>query len=158
MRIFDIIKYVKEYTGRIFEPINDLVICLVYPLIESWEEYLRWRLEIVFLTNVSSQTASIQGVLNKKFDSSFKRISIDDGAFDPLIYVPLNASEGSVIYLPLDSSEGTELMVPIDQFERVDEYDFIVNVPLSLSVNETKIKGTVKSQKLAGKTFKINYI
>lgn len=155
---FNIEGYIEEYLGGYFSGLKHLFIALLFPLIELWNAYSGWYVEMNYQTNISSQTISIAGNLNKLFDNYQKRIYITDGNFNPLIYFPLDVSEGDEIFFPLDISEGNEVYFPIDDYERVGDTDFIINIPVSLASKELEIIGIVKLQKLAGKIFTINYI
>lgn len=158
MRQFDTVAYIKYYFGYYFAELQYLFIALLWPLKELWDTYESWRDNTVYKVNLSQQVISIEGNLNNSFDADQKRIFIEDGNFDPMLYFPRDDTEGAELLFPLDEKEDTEIGVPINEYERVGEYDFIVKVPAVLNVLNTQITGEVKAQKLAGKTFTINYI
>ena len=155
---YNIIILIHQYLGTLFRSLRHLFIALLWPLFELYEIYNIWRISMNYQTNISSQSISIVGNLNKLFDDDLKRISIQDGNFDPMLYVPINSAEGDEILFPLNAAEGVEVGIVINEFERVGDTDFIVNVPGAIISKEQEIKGAINAQKLAGKLYQITYI
>jgi len=154
----NIVVFIKQYLGVLYGKLNHLFIALMWPLVELFDTYNTWRVEMNYLTNISSQAISIAGNLNKKFDTLQSRITISDGNFDPMLYFPLDATEGNENFFPLDAAEGIEVGIVLNEFERVGDVDFVVNIPSSINALDQEIKGAINAQKLAGKLFQIIYI
>lgn len=158
MRQFNLNEYIKLYLGYYYAELQYMFLPLLWPLSELWVTYEAWARDMNYKANLSSQTISIEGNLNKLFDPDQQRISITDGNFDSMLYLPLDNTEGNEVFFPLDENEGAEIGIPINEFERVGEYDFIVNIPAAIVVKEAEIIGAVRAQKLAGKTFNVNQV
>ena len=155
---YNIAVLIEQYLGYLYKELSNLFNVLLWPLSQLYNIYIGSRLDMLYHINITSQSISIEGNLNKLYDPINKSIYIEDGNFDPMIYLPLDAAEGQEILFPLDAAEGQEVFFPLNEYERVGIVDFVVNVPATLLSIETQIAGTITNQKLAGKVFRLNYI
>lgn len=114
---------------------------------------LDWDFKIKY----NSQQKILEGLLNKLYDSSLRRIRVEtiaDLAPPVILYHDAEEPTGPVLYFDGESADGPILMHDGEE----SAYDFRVLVPTSLTSSEAQIKSWINRYKLADKTYIIIYI
>lgn len=119
-----------------------LVRALVAPAKYLHNQLIGFRTGALFNINTNGQVCYLKSALNRKFDPALRRIYIEDGVINPIIYI-FNEVENSPIYLP--------------EFMSSSDADFVVFVPIALQSQDTQIKALVNQFRLVSKQFSITY-
>ena len=157
---FKIKKFIVQYLGALFgkETQQKLMYMFLYPLTNLWEEYSTFRTNQSYLINITSQVFSIENHLNNLYDNQDRGISLSNGLYFKIQYIAKRVEELPAILMP-KRGEATTTEAPYFALksESSQYSNFIVNVPNSLSNNETQIKAEVNKIKTAGKQFVIKF-
>ena len=107
----------------------------------------------LYKLNHTPQVASLEHLLNDRYDSAQRRIYITDGNFrqEILLYRKVELRD-IPIYQPEENSD--IFIYQSDETGFIDE-SFIVHIPIELAILEQEIRVMVDAFKLAGRQFKI---
>lgn len=156
------IDYNKVVLERIPEEVQELehntwLQRLVSPLVYIYNQLLLFRATVLYKLSITPQVFSIEKMLNDRYDSALKRITIIDGVQLDQKYMYLRA-EGKPIYI-YRKSEGKPKKYFYLRGETSEEsFDFIVNVPSAIAFDKNEMKSLINSYKLAGKFYSIQTI
>lgn len=114
-----------------------------------------YREQTAYEMRLSGQTCRLRGLLNDKFDSIKRRISIVDVA---------NKPTGTVVYLRSEHmglpigyrTAGGGISLERRGFEGIKQPDFEVVIPAAVDADEKQMRGLLNAHKLAGKRYIIN--
>lgn len=127
----------------------------LYPKFKSWEARCWYDLK-----HQSGQVAYLELVLNQQFDEANRRIWIGPGNLDDVRHYIYTDDENNPLHIYLD----IELQSPIYIYTDGEiagaggnDYDFTVNIPAGLNVEETTIRAVIDRYAREGKTYKIIY-
>lgn len=133
---------------------------LLAPFSIMMATYKVWRDKSVTRAYVNSQKMSMEWYLNELYDADLRRIYIESPDASGL-YIALETESSPAMTTGLQS-EPAELsdfvMVPLP-YEDVDtgNADFVLWVPLDLSMLEQQLKKVLINYKLAGKRYALRY-
>lgn len=128
---------------------------LIQSVETTYNSFIDYSDEISYDLAHNSQVVYLRSVLNDTFDPIDKGITIYDagGASAILLYEDGDEKEVS---LQLDSDEDNALILQPDSGYDGGEYDFIVNVPFSLTTGELyQMQALLDKYKLASKRYDI---
>lgn len=157
------IDYVKFATERVpvhvQEPEhNAWVVRLISPFVSIYTWLLSLRQTTLYRLAITPQVCYLEKLLNDRYDSSLRRITIIDGReYNPLfIYLDL---ENKPVYFFLKS----EIAKPKVYLYTAGEagqftFDFIVVVPVAISFNLNEMIALLQQYKLASKIFSIQTV
>jgi hypothetical protein len=115
---------------------------LITPIIRMHNSFLSYKQSVDFDLKVNSQTVKLKWGLNQLFDSALSRITIVDNANNQADFIFL-ASENAPLYLP--------------NFLNSNEYEFEVQVPVSLIGFDAQIRAFLNTYKLPSKRYIVTY-
>jgi hypothetical protein len=101
------------------------------------------RTVLEFDVSINYQVCKLRFGLNEKFDPTMRRITIEKGTGNDLVYVYL-LSENRPVYLPVYLGTGG--------------YDFVLKLPDSLQLAEQEIRRFVNRRILQSKKYIIVYV
>jgi hypothetical protein len=129
---------------------------LVSQVKSLYDEFIAWKDEVFYNAAHSGQVISLEHILNDIFDPSYRRIYIDDGLRGTQNYI-FNTSENQDEPYIFNASEtaNPQLYLFNNQEDTSANYDFKVMVPLTLVINQNRMKGLVNVYKEGSKTYKI---
>lgn len=154
--VIDFDKLVKWLTPNriVVSRIDAWLKVLAAPVVFLYQEFLRFRKVRLYELSITPQVASLERLLNDRWDPLLRRIYIDDA----IIYAPL------YLYRDAESHEISLYTVPENQPVTVytdgetlgsTADDFIIMVPIDVVFNTTEMRSLVNVYKLAGMKFKI---
>jgi len=126
---------------------------LLWPFQELYNLFTNFRNDNIYRLNHSSQVCYIRAVLNDAFDITERRITVVNagGLTVNLLYPDLDLKE---ILLQPDPDD--TLLIYQDSAYNGGEYDFIVNVPFSVSEAQLyQMESLLNKYKLASKRYDI---
>lgn len=119
-----------------------------------WDDFKVWRKDVLFRTNITGQTMSLEVYLNKYVEGANNGISIYESE-DSGLWVGLEAEADEVLEVGLEAAE------PTDYIEISIEGEAGTALPVSFRViapptaNVEQIKEYVNYFKIAGKSFDV---
>jgi hypothetical protein len=120
---------------------------------EIYSQFVTNRNGNLYNLSITPQVCYLEKALNDRFDTTDRRIYIDDGVFYDELYLFTDAeSLDEYIY---QESENKDLYIYTRSETGSESVDFIVNVPSSVRFNEAEMSAVIDMYKLASKTFKI---
>ena len=125
----------------------------VTPFVFVYQNFLRYRKEKLYDLMITSQVCYLELMLNDKYDYTDRRIFIDDGVEQVALYL-YQDEEDHDIFLFTDA-ENTPQIFYTDGEIVGESFDFIINVPASISFSELEMISMVKRKRLPGMKFKI---
>lgn len=124
---------------------------LVKPLDDIHYQFIQKRKENLYILAHNGQKCYLRAALNDKFDTTARRITIDDGQLYDAEYIytdaEINEQPALADYLPLVLYQNADLADTA--------VDFYVRVPADLIYNEYEMKYLIDFYKLASKRYKI---
>jgi hypothetical protein len=156
------IDYTKLALERIPQPIQDeehntWVQRLISPIVFIYNELLLFRTIMLYKLTITPQVVYLEKMLNDRYDSLLKRITIIDGVQYDQEYL-FTRPEAKPIFIYRKS----ELKPPKYFYlrgETSDEsFDFVVNVPVAVSIDVNEMKSLLNTYKLAGKYYTIQTV
>lgn len=103
--------------------------------------------------NFNGQVIYLEHYLNDLYDTTQRRIYIEDTANIDYNYV-YNIAELIPTLMVYNSNENIPVYV-VNENEVVEQFNFIVNIPNSISFTEKIIRSQIDYYKVAGKKYKI---
>lgn len=129
------------------------LLILIAPVVYTYTMFTTNRTANIYNLVHTSQVVSMQAVLNDAFDNPLRRITIvDDQIFDP-IYIGLDA-ENQPAYLSTDA-ENQPVYMCTDNEALIGRYDFIVQVPGSITYDIAYMRALINKYRLPAKS---NYL
>jgi hypothetical protein len=117
---------------------------MLSPHANAWNEYIDWRLDKYYESNVTCQVISIEAYLNRLFDSEQKRIQVIDAYFNEIVYIALREENYDNLYI--DGDEGKIIYLESEQTGN----GFIVNIDEALADYAAQIAGIVEKIRALG--------
>lgn len=122
-------------------------------LVNVYNNLIKFRKSIKYQLGVTPQVASLERMLNDKFDFTARGIYIIDGVDKPVVYL-FRRIENKPVYFFLRSENK-----PIKMFTRGESgaltNDFIVMVPMPILFDFSEMASLIRTYKLIGTKFKI---
>lgn len=130
---------------------------LMFPIVWLYAQFLDYRSSKFRESTINSQVNRLTQALRERFGSDLIEIlHFSDYLNQAFIYLEL---EGSVLEYDYLAIEGH---VPVDydflQAEYDNQFDFVVRIPASLTIEQDSITAFVNKYKLVSKRFKIEII
>lgn len=126
------------------------------PLIQLHEQFDEFYDQIKYDLEFNGQVCNLERLLNEQFDPIDNGIYISDAVFIEQTFIFNDAENNEETYL-FNNSEGGAPTYLFNQSE-INPYDFIVNVPGTVSFNEDLMKFYLNKYKHAAKRYKIEII
>ncbi len=127
------------------------VMALVKPLDDVHYQFLQKRKENLYIMAHNGQKCYLRAALNDKFNTTARRITIDDGQLYDAEYIytdaEINQQPALADYLPLVLYQNADLADTA--------VDFYVRVPADLIYNKYEMEYLIDFYKLASKRYKI---
>jgi hypothetical protein len=159
---FDISKFFLLILDKSLKTTNRLrdFNAIAAPFKTFLNEFQVFRNEINFRTQYSSETLSLQKLLNKLFDSNLERIVIRTASDIKPLYRQYNANETAVFEYSYFTNESVAHKYAYFASEFSNAYTFEVLIPSALNNEATKSKITawVNYYRFHSKTFIIKVI
>jgi hypothetical protein len=105
---------------------------------------------------ITPQVCYLERMLNDRYDSLLRRITVADGSFHSMVHLFMPAELKPVYVYMLDENEPLYMYVPGESSS--SDYDFVVKVPSGLVFDENQMRGEIDSYKLVGKKYKIERV
>jgi len=121
---------------------------LIQPVQYIYNSFMAQRYDNLYILNHSSQVAYIQAVLNDAFDNVLRRIHIIDPAYLDPVYIYLD-NELKPDYLYIDTEMEPQYLYT--DKETISNYDFIVQVPSTITYEVEYMKALINKFRLASK-------
>ena len=124
---------------------------LVKPIDDIHYQFIQKRKENLYILAHNGQKCYLRAALNDKFDTTARRITIDDGQLYDAEYIytdaEINEQPALADYLPLVLYQNADLADTA--------VDFYVRVPADLIYNKYEMEYLIDFYKLASKRYKI---
>jgi len=153
-----VINYAKLVTQRIpellrFEDLIAFVQALVSPLVFIYNQFITFRLFIIYKLTITPQVVYMEKMLNDQYDSVLRRIYIKDGAIKAAVYLYTKAElKPKFLYTKPENK-------PIYLYTKGESigttFDFVVYVPSDISFNSVEMSTRINNYKLASKIYSI---
>lgn len=157
------INYTKVVNQRIPEDLRKpiltaLMMVFASPFINIYNLLMSFRTNVIYKLTITPQVVYLEKMLNDRYDTSERRITITDGKTYNSIFL-FKKTESKPVFLFLKSEVGF-LKTFLFQKNETGQFtwDFIVNVPVAVSFNTNELIALVNTYKLASKTYKIKII
>ncbi|MBN8834558.1 MAG: hypothetical protein ABS68_00310 [Niastella sp. SCN 39-18] len=124
---------------------------LVYPFSTLHQQFLLFRKAKLYHLMITSQKCWLERLLNDRYDSTERRIYIDDLPDTPPVYI-FRRDENKPLALYRRSENRPVYLYTRNETEQDTDY-FIVWVPVSLVFNKPEMTSLVKIYKLVGTKF-----
>lgn len=154
------ISYSKFVSERIpealrIQPLPQWVMALISPVVYLYSLLLAFRLYVLYRLTITPQVCYLEKMLNDRYDTTERRIYIDDGAEFSKLYVYLK-SELKPVYIHTKAED----FEPKTFLYRKGEvttggFDFVVFVPAVVAFDAVEIRALIDTYRLASKR---NYI
>lgn len=127
---------------------------LVSPFVFIYQDFVRYRKATLYDLKITPQVCYLEMMLNDRFDSTLRRIYIADGEESPAIYLYTDA-ELQPIYLYKDAEALPKFLFTDGEVDGSAFENFVVMVPISVTLNEATMRGMILRKRLPGMKFKI---
>lgn len=151
---FNIKYYAEQYLYPMLRKARMLQFlkALLNPLDQLWTDFRDWRTKQIYDVNISGQTLSLQGHLNKLFDSQQQRIYIAHYN-DTGLFIPLESEGYDAIPISLESEDAGVFIALQGEIQETIGVAFQVYVPAD--INSEAVINELYKYKLAGKSFEL---
>lgn len=126
---------------------------LVSPIQELQNIWLSNRRDNLYNVQHNSQVCYLRKMLNDEFDSTQRRILIDDGLGVEAFYI-YTEGENKPKYIRTEAENAPVFLHPSSAYAGTG-VDFYVLVPIGLEFNEIKMRALVDFYRLASKRYEI---
>lgn len=126
--------------------------CVVEPLRTLQTRLLKFRTQVAYKLSFTSQVYSLENLLNDRYDNTDRRIYISDGNQVPEIYIYLHAEDIPVYIYSVNEQQPHHIYLE----DEPGNFDFIVNYPSALSLNEADATALLERYKLVSKLHTYN--
>ena len=134
-----------------------LLIAALKPLVEVQQNFYQFFGDKKYELSFNGQVIYLEHILNDQFDSTLRRIYIDDAEQSPTVYLFNESEDNEETYL-FNNSESVEDLYLFNSSVTYTDFDFIVFVPIGLIYDENLMKYYINKYRCAGKRFKIQEI
>jgi hypothetical protein len=117
---------------------------ILQPINMLYNDFLLYQTYTRGVIKTNGQVCKLRGALNSNFDPSLRRITITGGVIQQVLYV-YTMAENKPQYLP-------------QYLNDIDGYQFIVNIPQALSINDASFRLFINTYKLPTTKYIINYV
>lgn len=136
----------SDYIKSAAKPLNDL-----YTSFYSFFDSVKYRLTF------NGQVIYMEHVLNDQFDNINRGIYITDSNLVDSTFIFTHAEGNEPFYIGMNSESLTPNYLFTNQ-EYVDDVDFVVNVPSTVTFNIDELKYLVNSYRIAPMRWEINIV
>ena len=140
--------------NQLYMAFQYLVVSPISRLAKMFDTY---RTDTNYRLHHNGQVCYLRAVLNDLFDSTLRRIQIEDLA--PQRELVIWKRDQNKPIMILERSSGNAIIVSKRGFGGADGYDFVVICPLALRgvIDETRMRAVLDQYKLASKRYTITY-
>ena len=131
--------------------------CLVSPVVYLHGLFTANRANNLYVLSHNSQVCYIEALLNDTFDNTARGIFLSEIEYHDPVYI-YKALENKPVYIDLTSEIGTTVILPPDPVPLYTDAEvsftapcFIVNVPLTVSFDITRMRAIIDQYRLAGR-------
>lgn len=124
---------------------------LIQPVATLWRGFMSFRRDKNYQLTITPQKCYLEQLLRNRWDSTLRRIYIDDGIDKPPFYLYQTAENKPVFINPVTPVKW--LYTTAENFDLVD--DFVVYVPMDVVFDESEMRSLLNAYKLAGTKFTI---
>lgn len=130
---------------------------VVSPISRLAKMFYTYRTDTNYRLHHNGQVCYLRAVLNDLFDSTLRRIQIEDLA--PQRELVIWKRDQNKPIMISERSSGNAIIVSKRGFGGADGYDFVVICPLALRgvIDETRMRAVLDQYKLASKRYTITY-
>lgn len=127
---------------------------LVEPIRYLYQQFLDFRLSMIYENQINGQVINLERVLNDTFDPIERRIYITDGDyFEPPVFYEEWKNKPVIFYAEGDSRN--PIYYSVDNADNVVSVNFYVHVPNAVFTEKTRIRALVNKYKAFGRLFEI---
>lgn len=131
------------------------LMALVSPMVWIYNQLLGLRKIILYKLTITPQVVYLEKMLNDRYDTSDRRIYINDGQEYTSLPV-FQREEAKPVFMFRKTEEGVLQTLLYTKSETAQfTYDFIIHIPVFVSFDVNELTALVNSYKLAGKSYKI---
>lgn len=133
---------------------------LISPVASLYDEFIRFKASRDLRLNYNSRVCLFEEVLNLLFDKQYQRIYITGTELVEELRIG-NRHNLKQVYVAAGGTTGPAGVQGTSIGNRTEyaaEVDFIVHLPGTLVVKEAEIRNVINDYRLAGKTYKIQYV
>lgn len=127
------------------------------PLINLQNDFYSFRDDIKYQLTFNGQVIYMEHVLNDQFDPVNRGIYITDSTLIQNTYIFTNAEDNETTYIVTNAETAPPVYLYTNQ-EYIDDVDFIVNIPSTVTYNEDEVKFWVNKYRIAPMRWKIEII
>lgn len=140
--------------NQLYMAFQYLVVSPISRLAKMFDTY---RTDTNYRLHHNGQVCYLRAVLNDLFDSTLRRIQIEDLAPQRELVIWKRTQNKPMMIS--ERSSGNEIIVSKRGFGGADGYDFVVICPLALHgvIDETRMRAVLDQYKLASKRYTITY-
>jgi hypothetical protein len=155
-----IIDYTKLVNGRLPAKIRKpkmkaFMMTLVNPFIFIYNSLKSLRDQLIYKLTITPQVVYLQKMLNDRYDSSLRRIHIEDGLEYNALPIYMKAELKPVpIYRKSEALRPKKFLYTKGEAGQFT-FDFVVYVPIDISFDSNEMVSLINSYKLASMFFKI---
>lgn len=127
------------------------------PLINLQSDFYSFRDDIKYQLTFNGQVIYMEHVLNDQFDPVNRGIYITDSTLIQNTYIFTNAEDNETTYIVTNAETAPPVYLYTNQ-EYIDDVDFIVNIPSTVTYNEDEVKFWVNKYRIAPMRWKIEIV
>jgi len=138
----------------------DFIYSAVSPVAALHQQFQTFMAETKYRLSHNGQHCHLRGMLNDTFDPTQRRITLADveGTKEPFLLYWRSENKSKRIYR---RDKNKELILNRRGFGGTDGFDFVINIPGALSLNNddiTRLKALTDAYKLVSKRYQIIYV
>lgn len=126
---------------------------LLLPIATLYQFFLIYRATKLYELTITPQKCYLERLLNDRYDSTLRRIYIDDGQEKPPFYI-FQRPELKPKFIYKNTENRPKYIYTSGESGNLTD-DFVIYVPMGLAFEEPEMVSLVKVYKLAGTKFKI---
>ncbi|MDY0104387.1 MAG: hypothetical protein RBS07_15735 [Lentimicrobium sp.] len=124
---------------------------IMFPFQQLYNEFVGYFQAKSYYLNHNSQVIKLEAALNDRYDFANREITINTAPYTDHIYIS-TVPEDRPVYLDNPAT----IFIPTEAEIGFGEFDFIINIPATVSFNEGELRSLVDAYKLPGKTYTLN--
>lgn len=129
------------------------LVVLTWPVQQLYTLFKTNRSANLYRLTITPQVVYLERLLNDRYDTAERRITITDAVYHDPIYIYTKA-ESKPKYLR-KKSEAVYMWMWQKMETALDPADFTISIPSNIQYQAPELRGIVDAYKLAGKTYSI---
>lgn len=157
------IDYTKLVTERVPQELQvpehvNWVYRLVSPIVYVYNQLNLFRASLLYKISITPQVCYLEKMLNDRYDSLLKRITIIDGVQYDQAYLFTRPEAKPIFIYRKSELKPPKFFYLRGETSNLESFDFVVNVPVAVSFDVNEMKSLLNAYKLAGRYYTIQTV